>query len=62
MDPATIFGQRKTVEQVEEGTELAPKFDEKGLIPAVTTDFTSGELPCLLPLLLLPQRPGWRPD
>jgi len=39
-----IFAERKTVEQVEEGSELAPKFDEKGLIPAVTTDFESGEL------------------
>ncbi len=42
-DP-TIFGARRTVEQVEEGIELAPKFDEKGLIPAVTTDYESGEL------------------
>lgn len=40
----TIFGPRETVEQVEEGSILAPKFDEKGLIPAVTTDYTSGEL------------------
>ncbi len=40
----TLFAQRKTVEQVEEGVELAPKFDEKGLIPAVTTDYASGEL------------------
>ena len=44
MDASKIFGARKTVEQVEEGTELAPKFDENGLIPAVTTDYTSGEL------------------
>lgn len=44
MDPSTIFGERKTVEQVEEGSELAPKFDAQGLIPAVTTDFDSGEL------------------
>jgi len=29
---------------VEEGTELAPKFDAYGLMPAVTTDYTSGEL------------------
>jgi len=42
--PSTIFGERKTVEQVEEGKELAPKFDANGLIPAVTTDFQSGEL------------------
>jgi phosphoribosyl-AMP cyclohydrolase len=39
-----IFGLRETVEQVEEGTTLAPKFDAQGLIPAVTTDYTSGEL------------------
>ena len=44
MDPKQIFGPRKTVEQVEEGNELAPKFDADGLIPAVTTDFESGEL------------------
>jgi len=29
---------------VEEGAELAPKFDGDGLIPAVTTDYQSGEL------------------
>ncbi len=38
------FAERRTVEQVEEGTELAPKFDAHGLIPAVTTDYDSGEL------------------
>ncbi len=38
------FAPRKSIEQVEEGTELAPKFDAQGLIPAVTTDFESGEL------------------
>ena len=38
------FAKRATVEQVEEGVELAPKFDDRGLIPAVTTDFESGEL------------------
>jgi phosphoribosyl-AMP cyclohydrolase len=40
----TLFGERKTVEQVEEGTDLAPKFDADGMIPAVTTDHASGEL------------------
>jgi phosphoribosyl-AMP cyclohydrolase len=44
MDPAAIFGQRRSVEQVEEGHELAPRFDEHGLIPAVTTDYATGEL------------------
>ena len=38
------FEQRKTIEQVEESTELAPKFDRDGLIPVVTTDFNSGEV------------------
>ena len=44
-NPSTdLFGDRRTVEQVEEGNELAPKFDAQGLIPCVTTDFTSGEV------------------
>ena len=38
------FEQRKTIKQVEESTELAPKFDQDGLIPVVTTDFDSGEV------------------
>ena len=38
------FEQRKTIEQVEESTELATKFDRDGLIPVVTTDFNSGEV------------------
>ena len=33
------FAPRETVEQVEEGHVLAPKFDANGLIPVVTTDF-----------------------
>ena len=44
MEPDRLFAPRRTVEQVEEGAELAPKFDEHGLLPAVTTDYTSGEL------------------
>jgi len=44
LDPAAIFGDRRSVEQVEEGSELAPRFDARGLIPAVTTDYESGEL------------------
>ncbi len=39
-----IFKNRITVEQVEEGYDLAPKFDEYGLIPVVTTEYTTGEL------------------
>ncbi len=38
------FHARESVEQVEEGNELAPKFDDRGLIPVVTTDADSGEL------------------
>ena len=38
------FKKRKSIEQVEESTELAPRFDENGLIPVVTTDFSSGEV------------------
>ena len=39
-----LFGKRVTVEQVEEGDDLAPKFDAAGLIPCVTTDYASGEV------------------
>ncbi len=39
-----IFKERKTVEQVEEGDELAPKFDENGLLPVVTTDAKTGQV------------------
>lgn len=38
------FGPRISIEQVEEGHTLAPKFDSNGLIPVVTTDAASGEL------------------
>ncbi|MFZ5836440.1 MAG: phosphoribosyl-AMP cyclohydrolase [Pseudomonadota bacterium] len=38
------FSPRRSIEQVEESHELAPKFDERGLIPVVTTDASSGEV------------------
>ena len=38
------FFSRVTIEQVEESHELAPKFDEHGLIPCVTTAAGSGEV------------------
>ena len=38
------FFSRRSVEQVEEGTQLAPKFDSDGLIPAITTDYGTGEV------------------
>ena len=43
-DPQIPFAPRVSVEQVEEGNELAPKFDEHGLIPVVTTAAESGEV------------------
>ncbi len=38
------FFPRLTIEQVEEGHELAPKFDEHGLLPCVTTAYGTGEV------------------
>ncbi|MEO1192413.1 MAG: phosphoribosyl-AMP cyclohydrolase [Pseudomonadota bacterium] len=40
----TSFAARTTVEQVEEGLALAPKFDRDGLIACVTTAAASGEV------------------
>jgi len=39
-----IFAARLSVEQVEEGTELAPKFDENGTLPCITRHAESGEI------------------
>lgn len=44
MDMKEAFGRRLSVEQVEEGRVLAPKFGPDGLIPVVTTDAVSGEV------------------
>ncbi len=41
---ASLFAARTTVEQVEEGKVLAPKFDTDGLVPCITTDAVSGEV------------------
>lgn len=38
------YSARTSVEQVEEGHHLAPKFDDNGLIPVVTTDYDTGEV------------------
>jgi phosphoribosyl-AMP cyclohydrolase len=38
------LSSRLSVQQVEEGLALAPKFDRDGLIPVVTTDADSGEV------------------
>lgn len=37
----TLFAPRETVEQVELGTELAPRFDAEGLLPAIVMDAAS---------------------
>ena len=44
--PAAVaaVAARTTVEQVEEGLALAPKFDADGLIPCITTDANTGEV------------------
>jgi phosphoribosyl-AMP cyclohydrolase len=39
-----LFASRSSVELVEEGQVLAPKFDQDGLIPVVTTDAVSGDV------------------
>lgn len=39
-----MFSKRVTIEQVEEGNELAPKFDSDGLIACVTTSASTGEV------------------
>jgi phosphoribosyl-AMP cyclohydrolase len=41
---AVKFQARQTIEQVEEGKDLAPRFDDRGLITVVTTDADTGEL------------------
>ena len=44
MDEKVEFADRNTIEQVEEGYELAPKFDANGLLPCVTTSSETGEV------------------
>ena len=39
-----MFKKRDNIKEVEEGKYLAPKFDEKGLIPVITTDFQTGDI------------------
>ena len=43
-DPELRFEDRRSVEAVEEGHALAPRFDDRGLIPVITTDHASGEV------------------
>jgi len=37
-----MFKKRDNIKEVEEGKYLAPKFDENGLIPVITTDYKTG--------------------
>ena len=39
-----MFKKRRSVEQVEESNELAPKFDENGLIVVTTVDFETNDI------------------
>ena len=39
-----IFTNRNSIEQVEEGKFLAPKFDKNGIIPVIVTETLSGEV------------------
>ena len=39
-----MFKKRNNIKEVEEGKYLAPKFDENGLIPVITTDFQNGDI------------------
>ncbi|MEP3246173.1 MAG: phosphoribosyl-AMP cyclohydrolase [Sneathiella sp.] len=38
------FADRTSVEEVEEGYSLAPKFDRDGLMPCITTDATTADV------------------
>ncbi len=38
------FGERNSIYEVEEGVIFAPKFDQNGLIPVITTSAQTGEV------------------
>jgi phosphoribosyl-AMP cyclohydrolase len=42
--PPQRFASRGEPHEIEEGTTFQPKFDASGLIPAIVTDATSGEV------------------
>ena len=39
-----MYKKRDNIKEVEEGKYLAPKFDNNGLIPVITTDFQTGDI------------------
>ena len=42
--PSQLFAPRGSDAEIEQGLALQPKFDADGLIPAIVTDATSGEV------------------
>ena len=44
MAPDPCFAARGTPDEIEQGLTFQPKFDDNGLIPAVVTDATSGDV------------------
>lgn len=45
LNPETLlFAKRESVEMIELGDKLAPRFDEAGLIPVITCDDDTGEI------------------
>lgn len=44
MNPTPAFALRRSVEQVEEDLELAPKFGPDGLLPCITNNAGSAEV------------------
>ena len=39
-----MYKKRESIKEGEEGKFLAPKFDENGLIPVITSDFKTGDI------------------
>jgi phosphoribosyl-AMP cyclohydrolase len=44
MPPTSVFAERGTTAEVEQGSRFQPRFDADGLIPAIVTDAASGEV------------------
>ena len=44
MNATSRFAARHSIEQVEEGLDLAPRFGPDGLLPCITTEAGSGEV------------------
>jgi phosphoribosyl-AMP cyclohydrolase len=42
MPTPTVFAERGTTAEIEQGTRFRPRFDADGLIPAIVTDAASG--------------------